>query len=711
MISRSICSNQSTRAVKCLVRFQSTTVAQQVEKKTESNPSRRNDGRQKNQFTSSLYSILDEEFVEFSPYFEQIKSAFEKGSEKDKNKAINSMHALSSKMFSKVLDIKQKTNTDVSTSILFKEIIGLLVENKILPAGSFNRYIEILLSEKKYMAALTFWIENANYFKFNPKAFPNARKDSAAFKNNSTEVQKDPFVERNYHLNGLTAYLASLIENKDLSIDPEFIKLIFGDKKPVSYNAFSNFVSRLDINEADARIIKNLYFEFMSKSLDINSTESLKGIRLASLDGKLVYLNEAITKNLEAFKGRESEIKPETIAHYMKYLNIAKLYSRSIEIWRFASQHKIPMDISIWNQLLDAFAHLNIADTQNKVASVWNLIKKSAKPDSQTYTIYVSFLLKNKQVDKVKELLESIKKESPELFDSSLKCSMVEVLLASDKVTEAHQLFKIYQKQDDFVPNIQIYNKLLGKLLAAKDYEATQELLNELLSNKYASVQPDTATWTTIVDFLLKSSAKSNLSKEEIVSNIFSIIKSMEASGVKLNNVALMTVASNLLKNPSTQELGMEFFQNMEHSGIKLNAVAYTGIITTFAARGETANALEYYNKALKNGILPAAFLYNSILKGYSNSPDVEATREFMKKIKDMIKANPQNQKILPNKYTYYFLLLQGVRVKDARFVNEILEDLSKSTAELSDALLKILSSLKESGYTIPENLAIKLKD
>lgn len=711
MLSRSLHSNASARVVRSLARFQSTATAVEVETKKGSKPVRKFAEREGNQFTSSLYNILNEEFTEFSPYFEQVKSAFEKGSEQDKSKAINSMHALSSKMISKILDIKKTTKSDVSNSILYREIITLLAEDKILPVGTFNRYIEVLLSEKKYMAALTFWIENANYFKSHPKSFPNARKDKTktVAKNDASAIQRDAFVELNYHLNGLVAYLASLIENKDLNIDPEFIKLIFGDKKPVDTYRLSSFVARLNLDAADAKIINDLYSKFEAQSFDINAEKSLKSISRASFDGKLVYLNDAITKNLNAYKGKEADIKPETIAHYMKCLNEVKLYSRSIEIWKFASQHKIPVEIGVWNQLLKAFSNLNIADSEVKVNSVWNLLNKSIKPNSESYSIYVSYLMKNKLIEKVKTIIENIKSNSPELFDSSLKCSMVEILLQSKNTAEAYQLFKIYQKQDDFVPNIGIYNKLITKFVGEKNYETTQELLNELLSNKYSTIQPDTATWTTIVDFLLKSATKSNLSKEEIVHNLFAIIKNMESTGVKLNSVALMTVAADLLKNPNTADLGMNIFEKIEMAGIKLNAVAYSGIVTTFTARGEIQNALVYYNKAINGGILPSAFFYNSILKGFANAPDVTATREFMKPIKAMIKANPAITRLTPNQFTFYFLLLQGIRANDSKFVNEVLDDLSNTPVQMSDGLVKVLRSLKTNGYTIPDSLASKL--
>lgn len=651
----------------------------------------------RNYFVSGLYDSLNAEYTEFSPFFEKIQQEFQKASPKEKSRSFNSMIPLGNSLLTKILDIKKKTNNDVPTSILFKEVISLLIENKLIHVSHFNRYIREMISEKKYLNALTIWIENANYFKDTPQAFVSKN-------NNHNGMSKE------YNMLGLSLYLLSLIENNEKKVDPEFIKLIFGDKKSCSLSTFEYFVGGLSLPPDDAQTIVSLYSTYTTDLFDINSPESLKGIRVASVDGKVVHLENTINKNLLAYKGRETEIKPSTIAHYMEYSNNCKLYSRSIELWKFASQNKIEMTVDIWNQLLNSFANSGVPDSRNKVESVWKLLKESVKPNSQSYSFYVKYLLKNKEISRVEEVINDLKKHNSKLFDTNLKCAMIEVLLFSNKSTEAYQLFKIYQKSDSFVPTIEVYNKLLSKLIADKKFDDAQKVLDELLSNKYENISPDIATWTTIIDFLMKTSAKFGLTKDEILDKVLAIIKTMESHKIKFNSVALITVANNLLRNRQTSDLGFSILQNMESSGVKLNAVGYSGIITAFTNIGDMENSLYYYDKALKNGIKPTAFLYNSILKGYSRNPNIPETRKFMDGIKALIKANPQNMKLLPNKYTFYYLLSQGVSVKDRDFVRDVLKELSETDTELGSSLPTILKSLKESGYIIPESLVSKIK-
>lgn len=678
------------------------TESKNLEKRNNTNStprSKNNNGNERrgNPFISALFKSLSQDYTEFSPFFEQVQHAFQKASAEDKTHAYNSMIGIGNTLLSKILTIKEQTKNDVPNSILYKEIITLLVDNKLIHSSHLTRYIRELISEKKYLNALTVWIENVNFFRTNKKAFVSRKYDN--------EQQN----ENNFNLLGLSLYLLSLIENNEKSVDPEFIKLIFDKKHSCSLSHFERSTRFLPLAKEDAETIIKLYSDFKNLTFDINSQDNLNSIKSASFDGRIVHLEKMIESTLNLYKGKESTIHPITLAKYMEYLNNVKLYSRSIEIWKFASANKIEITTDIWNQLLLSFTNLKTDNALNKVNSVWELMKRSCTLNSKSYSIYIQFLLKNNEIEKVETLINSLKKDKNKLFDSELKCSMIEFLIASNKINEAISLFKIYQNDESFIPTITVYNKLLSKLIYVKKFDDAKILLDELINQKYKKLSPDTATWTTIIDFFLKSSVGSNLTKDEILNQIFAMIDSMKSQKVHFNLVAFITVASNLLRNPQTSDIGFSILQHMESSNIKLNAVAYSGIVTTFTKAGDMDNALYYYNKAISNGIPVTAFFYNSILKGYSNSPNVYATREFMNNIKKLIKENPNNLRLLPNKYTFYYLLLQGVSLKDHDFVNEVLKDLSEADTELGDALPGILKSLKANGYEIPDSLTSKI--
>lgn len=686
-------------------RFQSTqstqTITETIQSIDEKPVEKRNNRNNRHNYTvnpliEKLDNINKTNYTEFYPMFEEIQNAFETYQSDARRTSPRGLNRIGNLLLTKIINLKKEKKINAPTSTLLKDLIQILSDSKTLHVSHFNRFIESLLIDGRYMEALTLWVNNAGYFKDTPSAMFTANP------------KFNP--ENDYHLTGLSTYLLSLIENNENKIDNEFIKLIYGEnKKSDSLYNLSNYLRKLNIPENDLNFILPLYKEFKEKSFDINSEESLKGIRIASVDGKIVYLEETINKNLKLYENKPLEIKPSTIAYYMKYLNHSKLYSKCIEIWKFSSKNKIEINIEIWNQLLFAFSFLKIDNLSNKIESIWKILNNSLTPNSESYSIYIQYLIKSNQNDKVKSIINDLRNNKPELFDSNLKCSLIQFLCKTKKIDESFELFNIYSNEENFKLNIETFNILFTSLINESKLIEANELLNNLINNKYNEISPDIATWTKIIDLLMKNAKISNLSRNSIIEKLSIIIEDMIKQNVKFNTATLSVVATNLFKNYKTQDLGLQILKIMDNVGVKLNDVAYSNILTSFTNKGDLTNALYYFDKALINGIKPGAMLYNSILKGYSLNPNINETLKFLDRIEKIQLENPNNLKLLPNKYTFFYLLTQGISVKDDNFVKVILEKLNNSNCDLGTELPKILQSLKESGYEIPSPLINKI--
>ena len=686
-------------------RFQSTqstqTITETIQSIDEKPVEKRNNRNNRHNYTvnpliEKLDNINKTKYTEFYPMFEEIQNAFETYQSDARRTSPRGLNRIGNLLLTKIINLKKEKKINAPTSTLLKDLIQILSDSKTLHVSHFNRFIESLLIDGRYMEALTLWVNNAGYFKDTPSAMFTANP------------KFNP--ENDYHLTGLSTYLLSLIENNENKIDNEFIKLIYGEnKKSDSLYNLSNYLRKLNIPENDLNFILPLYKEFKEKSFDINSEESLKGIRIASVDGKIVYLEETINKNLKLYENKPLEIKPSTIAYYMKYLNHSKLYSKCIEIWKFSSKNKIEINIEIWNQLLFAFSFLKIDNLSNKIESIWKILNNSLTPNSESYSIYIQYLVKSNQNDKVKSIINDLRNNKPELFDSNLKCSLIQYLCKTKKIDESFELFNIYSNEENFKLNIETFNILFTSLINESKLIEANELLDNLINNKYNEISPDIATWTKIIDLLMKNAKISNLSRNSIIEKLSIIIEDMIKQNVKFNTATLSVVATNLFKNYKTQDLGLQILKIMDNVGVKLNDVAYSNILTSFTNKGDLTNALYYFDKALINGIKPGAMLYNSILKGYSLNPNINETLKFLDRIEKIQLENPNNLKLLPNKYTFFYLLTQGISVKDDNFVKVILEKLNNSNCDLGTELPKILQSLKESGYEIPSPLINKI--
>ena len=701
-LSRSPVVSQSVR-FQSAVTANSTTEAEKTELPTTDNQKRnRKEGerfiKRKATFIDELYDIIAKEYTEFSPFFEDVKQVLESSSPEDVRRKNRNMYGVGGKLLNKVRDIKKESNASVPNSVLNKEIISLLQANNVLHVTHSYRYVVDLINEGKYTAALTFWVDNVGYFKENPEA------------SNMRDAAVEKSVLESYKLAGYVSYLLSLVEHNEKAIDKEFVKLIYSQNLGPKWKDLEYFVSKLSIPKEQKDAMFALLSAFQTANFDINSENSLKGIRMAAVNGKMLYLEQTIDKNLKLYENRFKDIKPSTIGHYMKYLNSAKLYSKAIDIWKLATKNEMPIDTAIWNQVLFAFSNLPLESSKNVVNSVWRLLQDSCKPDSESYSTYVRYLLKNNETDKAKEMLDDLRQNKPALFDSNLKCALIDFCLQSNRTDQAFGLFKIYIKDQTFAPSMETFNRLFASIIKNGSIEQAKSLVDVVLEPSHLELSPDIATWTSIIDVVLKSAKEAKMAKAEILENIVNIINITKQQDIKFNHVAITTVATNLLKNPQTSDLGYDLLKSMEKSGIKLTNVAYTGFISTAADQGDLETAHHYFDRALFDGIRPSATMYNSILKGYSIVPDIEATRKFMKRVQALAQENPSNKSLLPNRYTFFYLLKQGISVQDRAFIEETLSMIEKSDAQLGTSLPRILSSLDGKGYELSESLKTRIQ-
>lgn len=108
-------------------------------------------------------------------------------------------------VLAKIDDLMQtKKDYQVPSSVLYKRVLTILLENNVLHSSHVTKLITKLIEEKKFSKALSTWIENVEYLKNNPETFK-----SSAGKKTHLLNDKDGFLYV-----GLTSYFLSLLETK-----------------------------------------------------------------------------------------------------------------------------------------------------------------------------------------------------------------------------------------------------------------------------------------------------------------------------------------------------------------------------------------------------------------------------------------------------------------------------------------------------------------
>lgn len=239
--------------------------------------------------------------------------------------------------------------------------------------------------------------------------------------------------------------------------------------------------------------------------------------------------------------------------------------------------------------------------------------------------------------------------DHPEFPVSGLKEQLITGMIDNGFGKEADQLFKLYKKKgaeieqkidgkaksqsaegkpqsdtmpaDEFRPSIILYNKFLHYFLKNDMFEKATEVLNDIIDagKKDKHLAPDIATWTTVVDMLMKQAKKIGASEEFISQELSKILQAMRDNGIHLNEQAMTMIVTNLSRNPRTAELGWQFFLMMKKGSKKLSTVTYTSVIYSECSCNRMDRALELFREGLEEGIKLRPQYYNLIFKGFSD--------------------------------------------------------------------------------------------
>lgn len=675
------------------VRFQTTTVPKKV---TETDK-KQSQTTQRRRGTDDLYEIINGEYSELTPLFDKFAGKLKKDVDSGYvNK--NHMIAIGNILLSKVTNIKKDNDIKVADHILFERVIKSLTNNNVIHGTHLYKYMKALIDDKKYSKALEVYVDHLQFFNDHPESLISVRGKKEF--NHKRDIQNAAIV----------SYILSLKELSS-SVDEQFFKSLLQGSKLNMYS-IKRFLDYIKLPKEDDEFIMKTLNVIQDKSFDINSELHLNEVNKLSQYNLLIKLESLCDASLAKFVGKESLVKPETLLAYMNAFNQTGHTSKVMDLWAWGQKYGIidaKPQIEFWNQLLLAQLKSKVKDKETVVKSVWNLMETESKPNAESYSIYIKCLMKFGQFPEIMSLINKIKTQKPELWTNELKCDTVRTLIMSRKFNDAMSLFKVYTAEEGFKANAETYNALFSGLLNGNKLEEASELLDQMSHDD--GFEPDIATWSSIMNYLMKLSIKAELTADETMSHLLKIMTTMKESGIEFNKVAIFMVLTNLLKNKETFEIGLTMLMNFENTSIKLNDIGYTGIITGLTQNGAMENALVYYHKAIEAGVLPKATMYNSIFKGYYYHPDIKATRKFYdEEVLKLAKSGKLNMQ--PNAFTYYFMISQGLRKDDREFIQFVIDEISKRpTIQLGQRLPDILKRCKEDRFVLPDALQQRLTE
>ena len=655
---------------------------------------------------------------------------------KDSYRLVNASVPLGHKLFSRLHQLNSEDKGgNVQDSVLFSNVIKIFTKYKLLHVSHMNRYLQCLINEGQFSRALSTWISALDYFKGQPERMVDFRETSGHTPKSfigSTEQ---------FFYSGLVSYILSLEENNS-KLDPDFVELILKDLgSDPSFSSLSNFFRLTHLDNKLANHVKYIWMNYLRSKIDYNNKASWANVLTAAKENKTAKVEDLIKNNIANAEKKGQALTSETWAHIMLIYTVDKNYTKALSTWKMATQdYKITPTVALWNQLLLANARSSSANRLLRIESVWKLLKNSdCKPNAESYRYLMEGYSACGLLSKSMKTLEKVEEEHPEFPVSGLKEQLISGMIENGFGKEADQLFKLYNKEnllaeaerkngdgadaekgaqikadatETFKPSIVLYNKLLHYFLKNDRFDSATEILNDMIEagKKDKSLAPDIATWTTVVDMLMKQAKKIGASEEFITNELSKILQAMRDNNIRLNEQAMTMIVTNLSRNPRTAELGWQFFLTMKKASKRLSTVTYTSVIYSECLGNRMDRALELFTEGLEEGIKLRPQYYNLIFKGFSDHPNVESTMKFYKFINMKTKGKPDE---VPNFFTFYYLLRGAMFSGDKKFVQFVVDEMDKSELKHYGKMIPgLLEEVEGTGMvTVPESLKKRVEE
>lgn len=579
---------------------------------------------------------------------------------------------------------KNNANSSIPVSLLFDKFLRISMEKQLLQVSQGSRAVTELLSEKQYTKALSLWVELLEYFNKNPQGFEQNPKFERT-------VDKESFFAT-----GLATYILTCHFNK-APIDEVFISSMIGDNTVPFYRFQSVFPMIKSLTAKEKETLIGDFDLIKSYKHDPNDLTTWKNATLAATEQKSDLLNKLIGDIRKNAERRNITFTEPTYVKLMQLYSLDGNYKMGLSIWTEMQNENIEPSLDAWNQLLEIHGKLNLPQKSLRIESVWKLLNEKFEPNSDSYAALIRGYISAKDTGRALGTVSDLKKEGKVKVTDEIRESILIGLLNTGMSTQAEKLYQLYLKESEYKPSIKFYNSYLSALLKSNDLDKASHVIEQLVST--ADVQPDIATYTIIIDVLMKRARRKRTEFDGSI--LIDLFTSMEKRGLTPSEKTLTVFMSNLLKNESTVPLGRLVFDYVKSKKMRISATTYTAVISGECESGDMESAMTTFHEAIQSGITLRPMFYNMILKGFLSANNIKHSIEFYNFI--MNSTTPENR---PNFFSYYYLLKTAINSGNNDYIKLVIDEMDKSAiTKFGRAIPYLLTDVENKGIKIPEKL------
>eukprot|EP00178_Gracilaria_changii_P015843 TRINITY_DN444_c6_g1_i1.p1 TRINITY_DN444_c6_g1~~TRINITY_DN444_c6_g1_i1.p1 ORF type:complete len:902 (+),score=108.60 TRINITY_DN444_c6_g1_i1:11124-13829(+) len=324
---------------------------------------------------------------------------------------------------------------------------------------------------------------------------------------------------------------------------------------------------------------------------------------------------------------QKENLKPNAVSYNWVVNACARAgnVDRAFQVARTMRDEGIRLNVVTYNNLLQACCKAGLLE--RAFAMVKNMIQKEGiHPNSHTYDTLIQGCGRWGELDAALRLFHSMRKAgvAPTIVTYSIAIDACAKGGGAVAVDQAFELLN-EMKRSGLEPNLVTYNSLIHACARAKRIDLAFNILNYLRKDR---IVPDIVTLCSLVDACGRSGD---------ISRAFQVIEQLprEFPSIKPNVPVYNALIYACFKADDFKRMRVAH-DTMQTRGLQSNVVTYSTLITAYATKGHTSEAVTLLKQMQENGLRPNKLTFTSIIAGYGKVGKVDLAMKTLEESRCM---------------------------------------------------------------------------
>ncbi|GEQ69318.1 hypothetical protein JCM33374_g2989 [Metschnikowia sp. JCM 33374] len=648
-----------------------------------------------NQIKKSVNGIQDPN----SPQLSEAIDIFEEGAsylreiQATEGIAEDALYSLFQPVSAKLFDLILAEDAQLGNRSV-ESVLDMMIQQRIAHTYHFievqRRILQNSDDPDAYPKVLQLWITFLDYSKQMSTAGAGRLVKGAFGVYRDREYQSSDILKLAYF--ALISHCIRTGEEYDLSTTVKILQVDDASKIPMSYHV-TYTLNRLGLRESlesDVRPFVQKVTDRDVKNMDPNGVVVAKKIenliRLNSGNGlRKLYaeLKEASTRNSIA-------VSEQTLNRIMHAYIEVGFFDDALAIFASMCNGLIekPSPAS-WELVIKALGHPSnvgrMSDSAKqsaveKVEATFNtMLASGIKVNAKVFGVFIGSLANLDRLDLATKYMEQYK-DVPIVHMT--KNNILIGMAFNKKLAEAEAKMKDFLKEDpSYQPSTTVMNTFLAYYVSEGNDKAVEGILDFM---NQRGIEENISTTTTLLNYYFKSYRERGM-----VPNVHELLSEVIKDTSKWDQFMVATLIEGLVKDGVNMEAARGVFKyfcetrrRFKHSGGMM-----TSMIKAELEFGSLHNAEELFDWYIKN-LRNETVMYNMMIKGLLMKRESLALKYYA----DLRAQAPFN--VLPNFYTYFFLLMHFKKKGDRSRIQWVLDEIAG--ANLTDFGKDLPRAIKE---------------